>query len=201
MTLPAGYFEQMYSESADPWGFRTRWYEQRKRALTAAVLPQRRYARGFEPGCSIGSLTAVLADRCDSLLAVDASERAVAAAAAALSGHPQVEVRGMRVPEEWPDGGFDLVVLSEVGYYLAGDDLDRLTDCAERSLVDGGTLLACHWRHPVDDYPVTGDEVHAVLGGRPGLDRVVTHIEEDLLLDVWTKGRVPSVAHREGLVG
>lgn len=107
----------------------------------------------------------------------------------------------MRVPEEWPDGGFDLVVLSEVGYYLAGDDLDRLTDCAERSLVDGGTLLACHWRHPVDDYPVTGDEVHAVLGGRPGLDRVVTHIEEDLLLDVWTKGRVPSVAHREGLVG
>lgn len=201
MTLPAGYFEQLYSESADPWGFRTRWYEQRKRALTAAVLPQPRYGRGFEPGCSIGTLTAVLADRCDSLLAVDASDQAVAAAAASLSGHRHVEVRRMTVPDEWPDGGFDLVVLSEVGYYLSVADLDRLAELAVGSLVRGGTLLACHWRHPVDDYPATGDGVHAVLGGRPALNRVVTHVEEDLLLDVWTKGPVPSVARREGLVG
>jgi hypothetical protein len=69
------------------------------------------------------------------------------------------------------------------------------------SLVEGGTLLACHWRHPVADYPAVGDDVHALFGGRPELHRAVRHVEEDFLLEVWTRGPVPSVARREGLVG
>lgn len=37
----------------DPWDFESRWYEQRKYALSAAMLPKPRYRRAFEPGCSI----------------------------------------------------------------------------------------------------------------------------------------------------
>ncbi|MFE7421819.1 hypothetical protein [Rhodococcus sp. NPDC057529] len=59
------YFDAMYAASPDPWGFGDRWYEQRKYALTLAALPRPRYRRAFEPGCSIGILTAALAHRCD----------------------------------------------------------------------------------------------------------------------------------------
>jgi protein-L-isoaspartate O-methyltransferase len=64
----------MYAEAQDPWGFGTRWYEQRKYALTVAALPDRRYHRAFEPGCSVGVLTSVLATRCEGILATDVVE-------------------------------------------------------------------------------------------------------------------------------
>ncbi len=201
MTLPVEYFQRMYAESEDPWGFRSRWYERRKRELTLAALPRPRYTRAFEPGCSVGALTTLLAGRCDALVATDVDESAVASASAAVRDRRHVAVRRLRVPQEWPAGGFDLVVLSEIGYYLDPGDLAILVDRAVASLTDGGTLLACHWRHPVADYPGTGDAVHDALGARPALVRAVGHVEEDFLLDVWTKGSTASVARREGLVG
>jgi len=199
--LPPGYFDEMYAGSPDPWGFRDRWYELRKRAVTTAALPQARYARAFEPGCSVGVLTADLARRCDSLVAGDSSGAAVAAARAAVAGLSHVDVRQMCVPDDWPEGTFDLVVLSEVGYYMDGADLASLRDRCLASLREGATLLACHWRHVVADYPSTGDEVHRVLGEPPELYRVVHHLEEDFVLEVWSLGRTSSVARREGLVG
>ena len=78
MTLPPTYFADMYAGAEDPWGFRSRWYEQRKRDVTLAALTRPRYRRAFEPGCSIGVLTAALADRCDEVVAADVDERAVA---------------------------------------------------------------------------------------------------------------------------
>jgi hypothetical protein len=125
----------------------------------------------------------------------------VRTAAEALAGRTNVDVRRLRVPEEWPDGHFDLVVLSEVGYYLSSGDLHRLVERTAASLEPGGAVLACHWRHHVADYPTTGDAVHRVIDGHPALVTAVRHEEEDFLLDVWTRGAVPSVARREGLVG
>ena len=68
------------------------------------------------------------------------------------------------------------------------------------SLAPRGTLLACHWRHPVADYPATGDDVHERLLARPELTSAVRHEEEDFRLDLLTLGPVPSPARREGLV-
>ena len=65
MTLDAGYFRDMYAASPDPYGLAERWYEARKYALSLALLPRERYGAAFEPGCSIGVLTALLAPRCD----------------------------------------------------------------------------------------------------------------------------------------
>jgi hypothetical protein len=64
----------MYEHANDPWGFADRWYEERKRAITLAALPDRRYRTAFEPGCSIGVLTADLAHRCDFILAGDVAD-------------------------------------------------------------------------------------------------------------------------------
>ena len=200
MTLPPTYFADLYAGAEDPWGFRSRWYEQRKRDVTLAALTRPRYRRAFEPGCSIGVLTAALADRCDDVVAADVDERAVTTARDSLAPLGNVRVERLSLPQEWPDGMFDLVVISEVAYYLGSAELDQLLDCAVGSLAPRGTLLACHWRHPVPDYPATGDEVHHRLLSRPELDQAVSHLEEDFRLDLLTLGSTPSPARREGLV-
>ena len=206
VTLPASYFDQMYAAADDPWGFTSRWYEQRKYALTLAALPEQRYARAFEPGASIGVLSALLADRCDQLLSSDGSSDAVQRAAERLSGLANVTVEQRRLPQEWPDGSFDLVVLSELLYYFDKGDLDVVLSRAVKAIRPGGSIVAAHWRHAVADYPQTGDVVHEALATHAGdLVRLARHVEADFLLDVYTRPRddewaTPSVATRSGLV-
>jgi hypothetical protein len=200
MSLPPDYFARQYAESPDPWEFRTRWYEQRKRDITLACLPRPSYRSGFEPGCSIGVLSEALAGRCERLLVADVEDSAIAHCRAQLTGLDHVEVHQMRVPHEWPTGEFDLVVVSEVGYYLDSEALDLLLDRAVDSLEDGGTLLACHWRHPVADYPLSGDVVQERVLARAELVPLVSHVEPDFRLDVLAKGLARSPAQAEGLV-
>ena len=198
MSLPSSYFDRLYAADEDPWGFGDRPYEERKRALTVASLPQPHYGTVFEPGCSIGNLTTLLAGRADRVLAMDPAAAALRHATRVVPAH--VELACGSVPADWPDGRWDLVVLSEVGYYL---DLPAAHDLAELAVAGAEELVAVHWRHPVADYPLGGDEVHAVLAqaaGAAGMGRLVAHAEEDFLLDVWSRdGR--SVARRGGLVG
>lgn len=201
-SLPAAYFDDWYAAGEDPWGFATRWYERRKYALTLASLPRERYRSAFEPGCSVGVLTSALAGRCDAVLAADLSDVPIAAARRRTAGLPHVRVERRAVPAEWPAGTFDLVVLGEVGYYLDPADLTTLLDRAVGALDPGGTLVAVHWRHPAPDYPADGDAVHAALAvrARDHLVRLVAHVEEDFLLDVYARPPAVSVARTEGLV-
>jgi SAM-dependent methyltransferase len=201
MTLGTDYFDQLYAASADPWEFRTRWYEARKYAISLALLPAEHYGDAFEPGCSIGVLTEQLALRCDRLLACDGSAAAVRQAAARTARWPNVQVQRLVMPGDWPAGEFDLIVLSELLYYFAGDDLPKVLDRAVASLRPDGTLLAVHWRYPVADYPRTGDEVHQALAGQAGLARLVEHREPDFLAEVYirTDGEPLSVAQAGGL--
>jgi nodulation protein S (NodS) len=199
-TLGADYFDAMYTAAADPWRLRTRWYEARKYAISTAMLPRRRYHAGFEPGCSVGVLTGMLAPRCDRLLSCDIAPAAVKAAAEHTAGFPNVTIEHRVIPGDWPAGRFDLIVLSEFLYYFAGTDLDHVLDLALGSLRPAGTLLTVHWRHPVADYPRSGDDVHAALNARAGLALLAEHAEPDFLAQVHIRGELASVAQAEGLV-
>src|ERR1700742_1499218 len=75
--LPDGYFDRMYAAADDPWQLESRWYERRKYAITLALLPYPRYRHAFEPGCSIGVLTDLLAQRCDHVTSTDVSAPAL----------------------------------------------------------------------------------------------------------------------------
>jgi len=199
VTVSMSYFDALYATSADPWDYRHRWYEARKRDLTLALLPHQRYARGYEPGCSTGELSRRLAERCDQLLVSDGNAAAVASASTHLADQRHVEVRHLLLPDEWPAGTFDLIVISEIGYYLGAQDLDALLASAQRALLPGGVLLGCHWRHPIEGCALTGDEVHARLAALPGLHRL-SHLEEtDFLLTLWSSDPT-SVARREQLL-
>lgn len=195
MTLGPEYFADTYAGSDDPWQLASRWYEQRKYALTVAALPVARYRRGLEAGCSVGVLTRLLAERCDLLLAVDVSAAAVSIASRRTADLTRVAVEQRTLPRDWPPGSFDLVVISEIGYYFSPSDFDTLMTLAAGALEPAGTLVLVHWRHPVTDYPRGGDDVHQAVNtaaGQLNLERTVAHEERDFLLDVYV--RTPPVA-------
>src|SRR5580693_465333 len=125
VTLDPGHFRERYRASSDPYGLADRWYEARKYAITVALLPRERYGTAFEPGCSIGVLTARLAPRCASLLACDAIDSAVASARTRTARLPGVRVERRMIPRDWPPGEFDLIVFSEILYYFDDGDLDE----------------------------------------------------------------------------
>ncbi|MDY0908782.1 bifunctional PIG-L family deacetylase/class I SAM-dependent methyltransferase [Microbacterium sp. CFBP9034] len=199
--LDAAWFDAFYDRNADdPWGFETRWYEERKRAILFATLPERGLGAVLELGCATGILTAELALRAERVVAIDAAEAAVAQARRRLGDDPRVTVLHAAVPDLWPAGEFDTIVLSEVGYYLTGSDLRRLVHLIAGSLSERGCVVACHWRHPVAEYPLTGDDVHDALNELIEWQTLVTHREQDFVLEVFAPLTALSVAEREGLV-
>jgi protein-L-isoaspartate O-methyltransferase len=189
VTVPVSYFNRLYEKSTDPWHLATRWYETRKYHLTVASLPRQHYRRAFEPGCSVGILTAMLAERCDALLATDAVMDAVTTTRDRLARQPHVDVAQMRVPAQWPTGPFDLIVISEFGYYLAPPDLLALVRRSADILDADGTLVAVHWRHAIEDFVLTGEAVHNAFKADLRLEHLAHYEEPDFLLDVFTRAR------------
>ncbi|AXJ09646.1 bifunctional PIG-L family deacetylase/class I SAM-dependent methyltransferase [Arthrobacter sp. PM3] len=177
-------FNAVHARDEDPWQYTSSWYEHRKRSLTLAALPRSSYTSGLEIGCSIGTLSAELAPRCGRFLAVDASGTALDRAARRLAGLSGAQTRHLTVPDEWPDGTFDLIVVSEVGYYLSPAELARLLGRIKAALVPGGTLLLCHWRHPVSGWELDGDAVHAAARQQLGWTSRGVYQETDFVLEV-----------------
>jgi SAM-dependent methyltransferase len=183
------HFIGLYLAKDDPWDLATKWHGQREYAVTVASLPRRRYRSCYEPGCSIGLLTRMLAARCDELLAVDCVGTAVEQAREAVRDLAHVRVKRATLPAELPDATFDLIVIGDLLYYLSAEDLDALLDGLVARLEPEGDIVAVHFRDREHGGNYDGFNVHAALAGRPGLERRVHHEDEWFLLDVLR--RVP----------
>jgi Nodulation protein S (NodS) len=180
------YFERMYGDNVDPWSFESSAYEQRKYAVTVASLPRARYRSAYEPGCSVGVLTELLANKCDRLLSSDIIPTALQRAEARLRKRPHVWIEERSIPDQWPAGPFDLVVLSEIAYYFDQTDLGEVLECVMGSTQRGAHVVGVHWRGETD-YPLSGDHCHELISQVPGLVSIVQHREEEFLLDVWER--------------
>lgn len=188
-SLPPSYFEKMYRENPDPWQFETSEYEAKKYAATIATLPNLQYRSALEIGGSIGVLTEKLADRCSALLSIDVSETAQAKAIERCQPFPQVRFQIMQVPQQFPTESFDLILVSEVGYYLSLQDLHKAQVHILDRLELGGHLLLIHWTLYAQDYPLSGDEVHESflkLSPQP-LRHVTGQREEQYRLDLFER--------------
>lgn len=202
MTAPApqNLFDPLFAQGPDPWHFESSWYEARKRDMLLASLPRPRYASAFEPGCASGFISEHLAQRCDRLLAWDGAQRAVDYAAQRLRPYAHAQAAHGWVPDHWPEGRFDLIVLSELLYYLKEDDIERLAQRCRTTLLATGPeaiVVACHWLQPFKDFPLGGARVHEILHQHLQIPRVAQWRDADFGLEIWTSNPL-SVAQREG---
>lgn len=231
----ASYFDDLYNGNIDPWQYQTRWYEKRKRDMCLAVLPQAQYYNAIELGCGNGVFSELLASRSQNLVSIDGNEHAVHLAQERLQHLAHVKVIQATIPnslatldesilQRYPlskessspenlsaaKTGFDLIVISEILYYLSAADIDTVIKWAQRNLAVGGTLLCCHWRYAIDGFIMTGETVHQRLyqafnSTAHDIEHkaAFTHqsqiIDTDFLLDIWQNSS-DSLAKQQGLV-
>lgn len=192
------YFEDLYTRSPDPYGTHDRWYEQRKRDLVLASLPRARFAHCYEPGCGAGALTLRLAERCNAVLAADFCEQALQSARTRTQALPQVRLARHQLPQDWPvDERFDLIVLSELSYFLPLAAIEQVARDCMASLAPDGVVLACDWLPAFAERACPTEAAHAALSAT-GLPTLLTHAEADFRLQVWARD-ARSVAQREGI--
>ncbi|HEX3517982.1 MAG TPA: SAM-dependent methyltransferase [Solirubrobacteraceae bacterium] len=182
------HFEALYEASPDPWNYDSSEYEREKYAATLDAVGPGPHGRVLEVGCSIGAFTQLLAPHCDELVAMDFSTRALELAQARLGLLPNVEVIQGTFPEQAPAGRWDVVVCSEVLYYLGLPAFMQAVQWLRRQLELGTRLVAVSWRGEGTSEPLRGDWAHDRLltelpswhvldGRRPGyrLDRFDGH--------------------------
>jgi SAM-dependent methyltransferase len=186
------FFEARYQASSDPWRFASSAYELNRYQATLDVLSKSSYSRGFEPGCSVGVLTAALAGRVGHLVACDIAETAVACAKERCRELRHVEIYQHDVGHGPPDGFFDLMVFSELGYYFSVNRLAAMARQLSRSLEPGGEFVAVHWLGTSSDHVLHGNVVHQVLAENLSCEWIGGSGHAGFRIDSWR--RVPCVA-------
>jgi predicted O-methyltransferase YrrM len=169
------------------WTTRSLAYELHKGELIAKLISGKQYANAFEHGCADGMLSFYLAQHCSRLLCCDSSATAVQMTRRQLAGLRHAHVERRRLPAQWPEGRFDLILLNEIGCDLDSNDMRRLVMRARMALAPHGTLIACHQRQQLEGR-LDGDSVHEHLHAGLSLSRVLNHREPEIALDVWRAG-------------
>jgi SAM-dependent methyltransferase len=182
-TAPVSRFVELDDGADNPWAVATKWYERRKRATLLAALPRERYGTALEPACGTGVLTRELAGRCARVLASDPVPAAVRRCREHTADTANVEVTAGALPD-LPTAPADLVVFSEILYYLGDDDLAASVDAAVDRLRPGGHLVAVHWLPWAAEAPRNGMAAHRYLLAHPALEPLVEHVDERFVLHV-----------------
>ncbi|GAA1949353.1 hypothetical protein GCM10009754_17440 [Amycolatopsis minnesotensis] len=183
-SAPRTRFDELYRDTADPWHVRSRWYERRKRALALAALPREHYGTAVEPACGNGAFTGELAARCDRVHAFDPVRAAVEAARRATANLPHVEIGTGALPGALVAEDADLVVHSEILYYLDDGDLAETFERTAGALRRGGHVLAVHWKPWAPEAPRDGADAHRRLLAHPAFEPLVGHDDEEFVLHV-----------------
>jgi trans-aconitate methyltransferase len=187
----SAFFDAIYTENADPWGYLTSNYERGKYDATLAALPAAGYRSGLEIGCSIGVLSRRLAVRCEQMLAVDISSVAIERACSLGDQPANLTFMRCNVPREWPDGRYDLIVLSEVLYYLNEVELDLLAERLIGSLDNNRHCMLVNWLGNTGTC-LTGEQAAArfkdALSVRSDFSTLTTRQMENFALELFEIG-------------
>lgn len=184
-------FEARYRADPDPWRTLTDPYESHKRERTLAACGEGPFASACDLGAGTGVLAAALAPRCERLLALDGAPTAIAEAQRRLAPFPHVEARVAMLPDGLPTGPLDLVVASEILYYLDDDAFHMVLRWLPDALATGGRAVAVHWTGSAPDLRRSANDVGAALALTPGLRVIEDGVEaaERFRLDVLERAR------------
>ncbi|MDX8466837.1 trifunctional glycosyltransferase/class I SAM-dependent methyltransferase/polysaccharide deacetylase [Mesorhizobium sp. VK23B] len=137
-------FWNRHFANEDPWNYGSP-YEQEKYERQLEILPAGPIGRALELACAEGHFTRQLAPRVGHLTATDISAIAVGRARARCSDQPNVDFGVLDFSADTLPGEMDLIVCSEVLYYL--DDLAELRRIAKKlveALAPGGSFISAH---------------------------------------------------------
>jgi SAM-dependent methyltransferase len=182
--MSAPEFEQRYRGNPDPWDYQRSPYERHKYAATLAACGTGPFAHALELGGSIGLFSTQLAERSRRLTTIDFSPTAVRLAGARLADYPHATALLGEIPAAIPAGQYDLVVASEILYYLDREALTETLHALDLKLAPGGRIVCVHWRPPGPERPLDAEFVHAALRSQDWLTLVLSQPTDDYLLDV-----------------
>jgi SAM-dependent methyltransferase len=169
-----------FFKSPDPFLIDSNPREALKYERTLELCGPGPFKRVLEVGCAEGAFTERLAPRCRKLDAVDISAVAVQRAADRSAPFPGVSCERCKLPTEFPADAFDLIVASDVLYYLSWPDLEASISALEHALAPGGRLVLVHYGPPMPMGAIlAGDDVHDALDSLLSLDH--THAEKIML--------------------
>jgi SAM-dependent methyltransferase len=154
-TLTPEYWEEVFAEE-DPWDYGNSAYESWKFDQTLSLLPARRIARALELGCAEGHLTARLAPLVEDLTAVDISPTAIDRARRRCAGLDNVHCQVLNLAIDPVPAKLDLILCSEVLFYLPLQVLHAVAAKIVARLKPGGHLLLAHGNLISDDRARTG---------------------------------------------
>lgn len=180
------FFEGMYRSSSDPWNFRRSRYERERYAAIIGACTRERYGHAYEPGCSIGELTVLLAPLCQHLFAHDHSARAVEIARTRCLELPQAHITKASIETFVPPQPLDLIVMAEVGYYFTPPRLLEILSRWRGDMANGAQLVACHWLGSSHDHHLHGAHVHELIRAVFGVPaRTCSRSDDGYLLQRW----------------
>ena len=89
-------------------------------------------------------------------------------------------------------GPFDLIVLSEVGYYFDVPTLAVTIDRLCHALLPHGILVGTHWSGHSADHRLHADEVHATINAHTELKNQREERHPGFLLGRWGRREKPN---------
>ena len=157
-TQASGFFNDLW-RGGDPWDLQANPFERAKYDAQLALLDadSRRYGRALEIGCAAGVFTRQLAKRCDSVVALDIAEPAIALARQhTTAANVDYQIANIMQWDAELDGDWDLVVLAETVCYLGWlypfFDVAWLAHRLHQGTRLGGRLLLANTCGGVEDY-------------------------------------------------
>lgn len=170
-TTTSARFDRIFRRQLDPWDFAGLGGQPRYQQALAMIeaVHGKSCHRALELGCAEGIFTELLADRCESLIAVDVSGIALERAVSRRQWPNHVHFQQLDLQREALPGAFDLIVAMEVLVYVLRPWVLRAA-CAKLidALVPGGYLFVEHGRE--NDVPGDPRWAKRLLRGVTNID-------------------------------
>lgn len=153
-------FERKFAADPDPWKTWSSSFEQMKRRNLRHMVGTGRHGRVLEVAAGNGSNTSMLASRALRLTATEGTASGAELTARAVSGVPRTTVLQLDLAMPFPGPRYDLIVISEVLYYLDARTLSVLANNVANTLQPGGALVLAHHTAFFDDAQRSGADIH-----------------------------------------
>lgn len=153
-------FDATFAAHPDPWRTHTARDEASKRQAILRALGRGRTGRVLELGCGNGSNSVRLARRALYLSACDGTVTATRLTRAALAEAPGARVCTCVLPNQFPRGRFEAIVIAELLYYMLRWQMQQLARRVARALVPGGRVVLAHHHIDFHDTAQTARAIH-----------------------------------------